>query len=272
MIISAKYFTDKKPKALTMSYDDGPFEDYRLVELFNKYGIKGTFHLNSRYLDRDDYPAQPEKIKMADAKKLYEGHEISVHTVNHCDLRAVNNNRFIHEVMDDKKALEDIAGYPVRGMSYPYGYYNDDVINHLRYLDMEYSRTTKSHKSFYMPDDFLTWHPTCHHNDALDLISYFDSPRWNMEMPLFYVWGHSYEFSRFGDRWHVIEEFCKRISGRDDIWYATNIQIKDYSDAVKNLKFSADDSMVYNPSCTDVWLDIDRESVMVPAGKITNLK
>lgn len=59
MIISTKYFKDKKTKALTMSYDDGTFEDYRLVELFNKYGIKSTFHLNSRYLDRDDYPAQP---------------------------------------------------------------------------------------------------------------------------------------------------------------------------------------------------------------------
>ncbi|OQC00649.1 MAG: Polysaccharide deacetylase [Firmicutes bacterium ADurb.Bin099] len=272
MIITPKYFKDKLPKALTMSYDDGPYEDYRLVELFNKYKIKGTFHLNSRYMDRDDYPPQPEKIKMTDAKKLYEGHEISVHTVNHTDLRDVNNLRFLHEVLDDKKALEDIAGYPVRGMSYPYGYYNDEVVQRLRYLDMEYARTTKSHKSFYLPDDFLVWHPTCHHNDATDLISAFDSPRWNMGMNLFYVWGHSYEFERWGDKWYIIEEFCKRISGREDIWYATNIEIKDYVDAVRNLKFTVDTSMVYNPSCTDVWLDVDREPVKVAAGQLTKLK
>ena len=29
-----------------MSYDDGKHEDRRLVELFNKHGIKGTFNLN----------------------------------------------------------------------------------------------------------------------------------------------------------------------------------------------------------------------------------
>jgi hypothetical protein len=93
-----------------------------------------------------------------------------------------------------------------------------------------------------------------------------------MGMNLFYVWGHSYEFERWGDKWYIIEEFCKRISGREDIWYATNIEIKDYVDAVRNLKFTVDTSMVYNPSCTDVWLDVDREPVKVAAGQLTKLK
>lgn len=30
-----------------MSYDDGKVEDRRLVEIFNRYGIKGTFHISS---------------------------------------------------------------------------------------------------------------------------------------------------------------------------------------------------------------------------------
>ena len=40
-------FPGGKHKVLTMSYDDGREEDYRLVEMFNKYGIKGTFNLNA---------------------------------------------------------------------------------------------------------------------------------------------------------------------------------------------------------------------------------
>ena len=36
-----------KKKALTFSYDDGQIYDRRLVEIFNRYGLKGTFHLNS---------------------------------------------------------------------------------------------------------------------------------------------------------------------------------------------------------------------------------
>ena len=40
-------FPGGKHKVLTMSYDDGKHEDRRLVALFNQYGIKGTFNVNS---------------------------------------------------------------------------------------------------------------------------------------------------------------------------------------------------------------------------------
>lgn len=40
-------YKDGKKRALTMSYDDCAAHDRRLVEIFNKYHIKGTFHLIS---------------------------------------------------------------------------------------------------------------------------------------------------------------------------------------------------------------------------------
>jgi peptidoglycan/xylan/chitin deacetylase (PgdA/CDA1 family) len=36
-----------KKKAVTFSYDDGTVQDGRLIDLFQKYGIKGTFNLCS---------------------------------------------------------------------------------------------------------------------------------------------------------------------------------------------------------------------------------
>ena len=36
-----------KMKAVTFSYDDGVTQDKRLISLFNKYGLKCTFNLNS---------------------------------------------------------------------------------------------------------------------------------------------------------------------------------------------------------------------------------
>ena len=42
-------FPGGRHKVLTMSFDDGRLEDRRLVELFNRYGIRGTFH-GIRYL------------------------------------------------------------------------------------------------------------------------------------------------------------------------------------------------------------------------------
>ncbi|HNX14524.1 MAG TPA: polysaccharide deacetylase, partial [Oscillospiraceae bacterium] len=35
---------DNKKKAVTFSYDDGVTQDIRLIELFNKYGMKATFN------------------------------------------------------------------------------------------------------------------------------------------------------------------------------------------------------------------------------------
>lgn len=47
--------------------------------------------------------------------------------------------------------------------------------------------------------------------------------------------------------------------GRDDIWYATNIQIVDYMDVAKMAQFAADGSFVYNPCVQSLWLCIDNE-------------
>ena len=44
-----KAFPGGKHKVLTFSYDDGKLEDRRLVEIFNKNGLRGTFNLNTGY-------------------------------------------------------------------------------------------------------------------------------------------------------------------------------------------------------------------------------
>ncbi|MBP5252678.1 MAG: polysaccharide deacetylase family protein, partial [Lachnospiraceae bacterium] len=78
-------FPEGRFKALTMSYDDGRTQDRRLVELFNKYGIKGTFHLNSGWMD-------PELVEMRkEAVSLYEGHEIATHSLTHPTLSRLSD-------------------------------------------------------------------------------------------------------------------------------------------------------------------------------------
>ena len=36
-----------KLKAVTFSFDDGIVQDYRMIELLNKYGLKATFNVSS---------------------------------------------------------------------------------------------------------------------------------------------------------------------------------------------------------------------------------
>ena len=40
-------FPEGREKALTFSYDDGVLADRKLIEIFDRYGLKGTFNLNN---------------------------------------------------------------------------------------------------------------------------------------------------------------------------------------------------------------------------------
>ena len=82
-------------KALTFSYDDGQMFDARLIELFHRYSLKGTFHLNSGLMGDRDWLIQPGidvshyKLRKDEIKEVYDGFEIAVHTMTHPDLTTV---------------------------------------------------------------------------------------------------------------------------------------------------------------------------------------
>lgn len=71
-----------------------------------------------------------------------------------------------------------------------------------------------------------------------------------------YVWGHSFEFG-WPDDWSVIEAFVDKMAGKPDIWYATNMEICDYIQAVRSQEFSADRLTVHNPAALSVWVSKD---------------
>ena len=87
-------------------------------------------------------------------------------------------------------------GYPVRGLSYPNGSYSKEIINALPSLGIRYARTVTSTMSFAMPENFLEWNPTCHHNkNLLELGQQFVDLFKKQYLYMMYVWGHSYEFT-----------------------------------------------------------------------------
>ena len=47
------------PKALTLSYDDGVEQDEKLIEIAEKYGLKGTFNINSGCFPPEDVAYAP---------------------------------------------------------------------------------------------------------------------------------------------------------------------------------------------------------------------
>lgn len=253
-------FPEGKHKVLTMSYDDGRVEDRRLVSIFNENGIKGTFNINAGI--HWENMIQPDEYK-----ELYKGHEVASHTYTHPTIERCPIEEVIAQVMEDRKALEKIMGYPVRGMAYPNGSYTREIQEILPKLGIKYSRVVGSSDNFAMPRDYTEWKSTCHHNhNLLELGQQFVDLFKKQYLYMMYVWGHSYEFSD-RNNWELMEQFCKLVGNREDIWYATNIQIYDYMEAAKRLQYAADISFVYNPSAVSVWISVDEKIIEIPGGK-----
>jgi len=265
-----KCFPGGKFKVLTMSYDDARDGDRRLVEIFNNNGIKGTFHLNSGLIERNEPLISDSfggRIQKDEMKELYEGHEVACHTLTHPTIERCPISQVVMQVVEDRKGLESIVKYPVRGLSYPNGSYTDEIKSMLHHVGIEYSRIVGSSYNFAMPKDFYEWKATCHHNhNLLKLADDFLELNKKQYLYMFYVWGHSFEFGR-DDNWELMEEFCNKIGNNNDIWYATNIQIVDYLKVCDNLQFSMDGSFVYNPSAQSAWVSVDNNVYEIPGGK-----
>ena len=268
-------FPGGKAKAFTMSYDDGVQQDVRLIEIMRKNGVSGTFNLNSGCFAKEGtvYPAGQvhRRMSLSECKRAYAGEdiEVAVHTYTHPFLEQLPLSQCTMEVMLDREILEKEFGCIVRGMAYPYGTYSDDVVMCLKACDIVYSRTTKATHGFDMPSDWLRLGATCHHNDPqlMELADKFleDDVRYG-KAKLFYLWGHSYEFEG-NDNWNVIEDFLAKVGNREDVWYATNIQVYSYNEAFKQLIFSADARTVYNPTSTDLWFFEDGVTYKIAAGE-----
>lgn len=261
-------------KALTMSYDDGKVQDERLIDIFNKYGIKGTFNLNYGILMNEDRSkAKHPRLPIEKINELYQGHEIATHTLTHPTINRCPLPYVAHEILGDRIGLETLSGQIIRGHAYPNGSYSQQIKDLLPGLGIAYARVVETTEDFELPDDLYEWKGTCHHNNPrlLELAKEFADFNKAQYLKLMYVWGHSYEFDD-RDNWEVIEEFCKLLGNRSDIWYCTNIEFVDYMTAANNLQFSADCSRVYNPSAKTVYLKIsNNETVAVPAGELIKL-
>ena len=229
--------SERKLKAVTFSYDDAVTQDQRLIEMFNKYGLKCTFNINSGLLGtagslvREDVTVAWVHPRAIEVPKIYEGHEIAAHTLTHPCLTKLSDEEVIHEIEADRLALSEIAGYEVVGMAYPGGggqSYDDRVVDLIKkHTGIKYARTTLNTQNFDIQDDLLRFRPSVYHHKqfdrAFELAEEFinlktDTPK------IFYIWGHAYEFD-IHNTWEKMERLCQLLAGHDDIFYGTNKEV-----------------------------------------------
>ncbi len=223
-------------KAVTFSYDDGVTQDQRLIEIFDRYGLKCTFNLNSGLLGqanaliREDVTVAHCKPRACEVRNIYKGHEIAAHTLTHPCLCNLPDEEVIRQVEEDRLVLSELAGYEVVGMAYPGGGRNyDDRIVHLirEHTNVRYARTIISNGSFDPQDNLLEFQPTVYHHESIPAL--FEIGKRFLENEavrpqILYIWGHAYEFD-IHNTWGQFEDFCRMISGHPDIFYGTNKEV-----------------------------------------------
>ena len=262
-------------KAFTLSYDDGVEQDRRLIEIFDRYHVKGTFNLGYGVLGyKPDIPFMAGKVEPEEVKELYKDHEVGGHSLYHSDLSSLGEPYMMYEILEDKLQLEKLVEKPLKMFAYPFGLFNDKVKDGLKKAGYKGARTVLSTYSFDLPKDTMEWNPTCHHNDGRlkELLEQFVKGQ-SLKAQLFYLWGHSYEFDK-DQNWNVIEEALKYIDeNREGIWFASNGEILDYLQAYDMLEYSVDGSMIYNPSVLDVEIGTSFENrEILKRGTITKVK
>lgn len=228
-----------KMKLFTVSFDDGLEQDKKLISLMKKYGIKGTFNLNSglfgnhteiirvkdlgfmEITDTAKFPAKlfphvhHHRIPEDEIRQVYEGFEIACHGKNHRDMSGLKKDEIAYEIGKDRSILEELLGYSIKGFALPFGRWNEETKRYLQKNDFAYCRNVKSSNRFelILEDGILT--PTCWHaaKNAEILLDNFLKKEDDGKKEVFFMWGHGYEFD-YGTgncSWRRIESMFDKV-------------------------------------------------------------
>ncbi len=229
---------DGKCKAVTFSFDDGVLQDARLIKLFEKYNLKGTFNINSARLgEKGELPCRGitvdhSRFGAEELRGVYDGHEVAAHTLTHPYLIKIEDDEeVVRQVEEDRLRLSELMGYEVVGFAYPGGGPNcdDRLVNLVKgRTGAKYARTVGVTNGFAFPADLFAFQATTSdgQENNLELAEAFlKEPADAEHVKVFYLYGHSYSFDADPDSWKRMEAICEMISNRADIFYGTNKEI-----------------------------------------------
>ena len=71
------------------------------------------------------------------------GFQIGSHTVNHLKLTDISDDELETQLNDSKKMIEEITGKPCIWFAYPYGLFNNKIVEAVKKAGYKYARTCK---------------------------------------------------------------------------------------------------------------------------------
>ena len=273
-------------KAMTFSYDDGIYAaDAILIDLFNKYNIKGTFNIMGANV--------PETEKeLQEYVDLYAGHEVANHSQTHPKINVESSGVTIAMATEDilnctatlENAFVDKFDDNKWGFVWPYarpaGRLPETDIPFVTELEQNiikegvvYIRPVSTTGGFDLPKDWMLWEPTSK-DDYMEKYTEEFLADTEDGLRLLFLWGHATDLysKKFGVGFTDLEETFKKLTAEGvNIWSATNMEVYDYIHAVENIKIREDKTKIYNSSDVDVYAVVNGQRVIIPAKGYTAL-
>ncbi|MEM2911608.1 MAG: polysaccharide deacetylase family protein [Candidatus Bathyarchaeia archaeon] len=129
---------------VALFFDDGWKNQYdEAFPILKEFGFKATFAVVTDYigLDRGTLQARMNRTELKELQNS--GMEIASHTKTHPYMLNLTHERLIDEIANSKKALTQL-GFNVKTFVYPYGEWNQTIIDYVKEAGYTCARTIKT--------------------------------------------------------------------------------------------------------------------------------
>ena len=116
-------------KSVIISFDDSHMEHYTLAApILKRYGFKAVFFVMTVTIDKKGFLTARQIKQLAQ-----QGHVIGAHTWDHPNLSHLHPNQMERQLLPPKKMLEAISGKQVDCFAYPFGAWDEQVLNEMQH-------------------------------------------------------------------------------------------------------------------------------------------
>ena len=127
-------------KPVIISFDDGWEEQFSTAfPIMTRYGLSGTFFVYTQPLDHSQYMTWAQVQALAAG-----GMDIQSHSITHPHLRTMAPDAAYKEIAESKATLEKRLGKPVVAFCYPFGEYNNAIVEMVKRAGYESAVTLAS--------------------------------------------------------------------------------------------------------------------------------
>lgn len=305
--IDKNYFPGWVRKSISFTIDDGNLlMDTKFINIVKPYGIKGTFNISTFYFDKLDAEGYRELYRgyeIANHVRFHpyvylDGEEYTIcegplpeHAPTPNSIYPTQNKGvymievprgwrkitspedYIRLTRECTAQIEEVFGkQPKLGFVWPFGMQKNaalfEILKKEGFYGLRTGGSTLDTTAFRIPEDRTAWSFNAIHSQLLSVSKLYEAYPDDGELKTFIFGVHSIDYER-SDKWCDLEEFAKTFGNRPETyWYATNVEIFDYEDAINALVIT--DTSVENPSDITLYITVDGERIVLTPRSVYN--